>query len=81
VKGNRRERQVRINIQDTGVGIAPENLGRLFEPFFTTKTHGTGLGLAISQRIAREHHGSIRVHSEPGNGSTFSLSLPAFTAA
>jgi signal transduction histidine kinase len=79
VKGERRERQLRINIQDTGVGIAPENLGRLFEPFFTTKIHGTGLGLAISQRIALEHHGSIRVQSEPGKGSTFSLSLPAFT--
>jgi signal transduction histidine kinase len=81
VNGERRERQLRINIQDTGVGIAPENLERLFEPFFTTKIHGTGLGLAISQRIALEHHGSIRVQSEPGKGSTFSLSLPAFTAA
>jgi signal transduction histidine kinase len=39
------------------------------------------LGLAISQRIALEHHGSIRVQSEPGKGSTFSLSLPAFTGA
>src|ERR1019366_2889010 len=80
VKGERSERQLRINIQDTGVGIAPENLERLFEPFFTTKTNGTGLGLAISQRIALEHHGSIRVQSEPGKGSAFSLSLPAFTA-
>ena len=81
VKGERSERQLRINIQDTGVGIAPENLERLFEPFFTTKTNGTGLGLAISQRIALEHHGSIRVQSEPGKGSRFSLSLPAFNAA
>jgi signal transduction histidine kinase len=81
VKGERSERQLRINIQDTGVGIAPENLRRLFEPFFTTKTNGTGLGLAISQRIALEHHGSIRVQSEPGKGSRFSLSLPAFNAA
>lgn len=81
MKGERSERQLRINIQDTGVGIAPENLGRLFEPFFTTKTNGTGLGLAISQRIALEHHGSIRLQSEPGKGSTFSLSLPSFIAA
>jgi signal transduction histidine kinase len=79
VKGKHRERQLRINIQDTGVGIAPENLGRLFEPFFTTKINGTGLGLAISRRIALEHHGSIHVHSEPGKGSTFSLLLPVFT--
>ena len=81
VKGERSERQLRINIQDTGVGIAPENLERLFEPFFTTKKNGTGLGLAISQRIALEHHGMIHVQSDPGKGSRFSLSLPAFTAA
>jgi two-component system, NtrC family, sensor histidine kinase HydH len=81
MKGERSERQLRINIQDNGVGIAPENLERLFEPFFTTKINGTGLGLAISQRIALEHHGSIRVQSDPGKGSRFSLSLPAFTAA
>jgi signal transduction histidine kinase len=81
VKGERGEWQLRINIQDTGVGIAPENLDRLFEPFFTTKKNGTGLGLAISQRIVLEHHGSIRVQSDPGKGSQFSLLLPVFAAA
>jgi signal transduction histidine kinase len=81
VKGERGEWQLRINIQDTGVGIAPENLDRLFEPFFTTKKNGTGLGLAISQRIVLEHHGSIRVQSDPGKGSRFSLLLPVFAAA
>jgi signal transduction histidine kinase len=81
VQDERSARQLRINIQDTGVGIAPENLERLFEPFFTTKRNGTGLGLAISQRIALEHHGQIHVQSDPGKGSRFSLSLPAFTAA
>jgi two-component system nitrogen regulation sensor histidine kinase GlnL len=69
-----------VNIQDTGVGIAPENAERLFEPFFTTKRNGTGLGLAISHRIVLEHHGLIRVQSDPGKGSTFSLSLPALAA-
>jgi len=67
-----------IHIQDTGVGIARENLGHLFEPFFTTKKNGTGLGLAISQRIAHEHHGTIQAQSEVNQGSTFSLSLPVF---
>jgi len=81
VQGERSGRQLRINIQDTGVGIAPENLEHLFEPFFTTKKNGTGLGLAISQRIALEHHGVIHVQSDSGKGSTFSLSLPPFTAA
>jgi len=69
-----------VNVQDTGVGIAPEHLDRLFEPFFTTKKHGTGLGLAISQRILQEHRGRIHVQSDPGKGSRFSLALPAFTA-
>ena len=68
---------LKIHIQDTGVGVAPENLGRLFEPFFTTKKDGTGLGLAISKRIALEHQGEIQLQSAVNQGSTFTLSLPA----
>jgi signal transduction histidine kinase len=71
------EHRVRIHIQDTGAGIAPEHLPRLFEPFFTTKKNGTGLGLAICQRIIHEHDGDITAQSEPKKGATFSLSLPA----
>ncbi|HSY74097.1 MAG TPA: ATP-binding protein [Dongiaceae bacterium] len=70
-------RQLQIKVQDTGVGISPENLGRLFEPFFTTKKNGTGLGLAISQRIVNEHGGQISAQSESNKGSTFSILLPA----
>jgi signal transduction histidine kinase len=68
--------QLKIFISDTGVGIKPENLGRLFEPFFTTKKNGTGLGLAISQRIVNEHGGGITAQSEVNKGSTFCISLP-----
>jgi signal transduction histidine kinase len=75
--GENGARLLKIKIQDTGSGIAPENLARLFEPFFTTKKNGTGLGLAICQRIAQEHHGKIEVQSEISKGSTFSISLPA----
>jgi signal transduction histidine kinase len=71
------QRLLKIHIQDTGVGVAPENLGRLFEPFFTTKKNGTGLGLAISKRIALEHQGEIHLQSAVNQGSTFTLSLPA----
>jgi signal transduction histidine kinase len=71
---------LRIQIQDKGAGIAPENLTRLFEPFFTTKKNGTGLGLAICQRIIHQHHGTIEAHSEVGQGSTFSIHLPIGTA-
>jgi signal transduction histidine kinase len=72
--------QLKIQIRDTGAGIAPENIGRLFEPFFTTKKNGTGLGLAISQRIVSEHGGSISAKSEVNKGSTFTILLPAASA-
>jgi PAS domain S-box-containing protein len=71
--------EVRIEVSDTGTGIAPEHLARLFDPFFTTKPvgHGTGLGLFVCQRIVREHGGRIEVQSTPGLGTTFSVILPA----
>ena len=65
-----------VFIRDTGMGITKENLSRLFEPFFTTKKNGTGLGLAICQRVIEEHRGKIEIHSEPGNGSAFIITLP-----
>lgn len=71
--GNR----VQISVQDTGAGIAPENLAHLFETFFTTKKQGSGLGLAISRRIVEEHRGTIAVQSEAGRGATFIITLPA----
>lgn len=69
---------VEISISDTGCGIAPENLNKIFEPFFTTKEagKGTGLGLAISQDIVRKHGGELLVESEPGRGTTFTVTLP-----
>jgi signal transduction histidine kinase len=78
--GENGSRTLKIKIQDTGVGIAPENLAKLFEPFFTTKKNGTGLGLVISRRIVAEHRGEIVVESETGKGSAFTISLPASVA-
>jgi PAS domain S-box-containing protein len=71
-------RWIRITIEDHGTGIAPENKKRIFEPFFTTKGRdkGTGLGLAIAHGIVSEHHGELRVDSEPGRGTTVILELP-----
>lgn len=66
-----------ISIRDTGKGIAREDLGRIFDPYFTTKPKGTGLGLAIVQKIIESHGGEISVESEPGKGSTFTITLPA----
>jgi two-component system cell cycle sensor histidine kinase/response regulator CckA len=63
------------------VGIAPEHLPRIFEPYFSTKTvgQGTGLGLASVYGSVRQHRGSIRVDSKPGQGSTFHVFLPTDT--
>ncbi len=70
---------VRIEVRDDGPGIPPEVQARLFEPFFTTKSagRGTGLGLSISRRIIDEHGGRIQVESEPGEGTSFVIELPA----
>ena len=78
------EKQVVVEIADTGCGIETEHLHRIFDPFFTTKTNpqagqhkGTGLGLAVSYGILQEHGGSIKVESAPGQGTTFRLEIPA----
>jgi two-component system NtrC family sensor kinase len=69
---------VRIEISDNGVGIAPENISHVFEPFFSTKhsASGIGLGLAIVHGIVQGHKGKIDLKSEPGKGTTFSITLP-----
>jgi PAS domain S-box-containing protein len=70
---------VQVAVTDTGVGIAKENLARIFDPYFTTKSVGSGLGLAVVFSIVRQHGGTIRVDSEVGRGSTFTVLLPAAT--
>lgn len=72
------EQQVYVSVQDTGKGIAPENLAKIFDPFFTTKPvgQGTGLGLSISYKIIQQHGGSIRVVSQVGQGTRFVIALP-----
>jgi signal transduction histidine kinase len=69
---------VRVEVTDTGEGIAREHLNRIYDPFFTTKgvQRGTGLGLAVSYGIIREHAGRITVESRPGEGTFFRLEFP-----
>ncbi|HEY6004154.1 MAG TPA: ATP-binding protein [Anaeromyxobacter sp.] len=76
------EGRVRVEVEDTGVGIAPEHIGRIFDPFYTTKPVGvgTGLGLSICHGIVSSLGGEIRVDSVPGKGSTFAVVLPASSA-
>ena len=69
---------IAIAVQDTGVGIPPENMGKLFEPLFTTKTKGIGLGLAVSQKLTEANGGHIEAQSQPGKGSTFTVYLPVY---
>jgi len=67
---------VGISFADTGIGIPRENLRKLFEPLFTTKAKGIGLGLAITKTLVEAHDGTIKVQSEVGKGSTFTVRLP-----
>jgi len=66
-----------VRFRDTGIGIPRDRLKKLFIPFYTTRQKGTGLGLAISHRIVNQHGGTIEVRSTIGQGSTFSVFLPA----
>ncbi len=70
-------RFLRLDVRDTGCGIAEDDLGRIFDPYFSTKQEGHGLGLATVYSIIRKHHGEINVTSRLGLGTTFSIWLPA----
>jgi two-component system phosphate regulon sensor histidine kinase PhoR len=85
VRARRDGDQLVIEVNDTGAGIAQEELGRLFERFYKAdkarRSDGTGLGLAIAKHIVQAHGGAIWVESEVGRGSTFFFTLPIASAA
>lgn len=76
VRSTRDGDRARIEVIDTGDGIPRESLDRVFEPYYSTRRNGTGLGLPTARRIIADHGGSLRVESEPGQGSRFIVELP-----
>ena len=69
-------RRARIDVTDTGRGIAPDDISKVFEPYYSTKETGTGLGLAIVKKAVDDHQGTIAVRSKVGEGTTFTITLP-----
>lgn len=71
-----RNPEVRLHVIDTGPGIGADRRQRIFEPYFTTKAGGSGLGLPTARRLVEAHGGRLEVHSDPGAGTDFSITLP-----
>ena len=68
--------QVRLTVQDAGIGLDPQAMDRLFHPFYTTKNDGMGIGLSVSRSIIERHHGRLWAEPNDGPGATFSFSIP-----
>jgi len=67
--------RVKVEVEDTGVGIEPSDNDRIFNPFYTTRDSGTGLGLALAHKIIQDHGGAISFQSAKGRGTTFTIVL------
>ena len=76
LSADREGKLARIDVIDTGHGIAAEDIGKVFEPYYSTKETGTGLGLAIVRKALDDHGGTINVSSKKGDGTTFTITLP-----
>ena len=80
VRCQQQDQMLLLSVADNGPGIAAENHQKVLEPFFTTRQQGTGLGLAVVQMVVSAHNGSLRLHSQLGQGATFTLQLPLVTS-
>jgi len=76
IKAQKKDGEVIIEIRDTGIGIAKENLAKIFNPFFTAFGEGTGLGLCVVQALVNQNNGKLKVESEENNGTSFYISFP-----
>ena len=77
IKGQVVNDAMEVTVTDTGVGISPDDIHRIMEPLYSTKARGLGLGLAIARAILDKNKGSMRLTSEIGRGSTFTVRLAA----
>jgi signal transduction histidine kinase len=77
INGQAADGHLEVTVRDTGVGISPEHLHHVMEPLYSTKARGLGLGLALARSILEKNHGNLSVASEPGHGSTFTVTLQA----
>ena len=68
-----------IQISDTGIGIEPDELPHIFEAYYSTRSQGSGLGLPTAKKIIEEHKGTIKVDSEVGKGTSFTIKLPVYS--
>src|SRR5262249_314386 len=68
--------KVLLSVEDSGIGLNQENVGRVFDAFFTTKPDGMGIGLSVSRSIIESHHGRLWARANKGAGATFAFSLP-----
>src|SRR5262249_24008891 len=76
VEAHAEDGEVRTSVSDNGIGMDTAIREHVFEPFFTQKLRGVGLGLTVTKRIVKAHRGKIHVMSEPGEGTSFMITLP-----
>jgi two-component system, sporulation sensor kinase E len=76
IKTTLRDDSIQIHVRDNGCGIPEQDQGKVFEPYYTKKFSGSGLGLMVVYRVIREHNGGISLKSQPGQGTTFTITLP-----
>jgi signal transduction histidine kinase len=74
---NQPDKTIILSVQDSGIGMTPEQLGNLFQPLFTTKARGIGLGLVVVRNLTQSNGGTVQVASEAGKGTVFAITLPA----